>query len=335
MKSEGYGKMDWKTPDFIKRYPGNPILDASKVPYEAVQIFNAGFAKYNGKYVCIFRNDYGRGKEDFDWGKGKINLGLAFSDDGVNWEVTDKPCWEIHTEENYRVYDPRLTVIDGKCYVCFAMDTAHGVRGGIAVTEDFDKFDILNIAVPENRNMVLFPEKINGLYMRLERPMPVYGRSAKFKESFDIWSSKSPDLRYWGDSELVLPAEKMPCCNCKIGPGAPPVKTKYGWLALTHFVNKVDYELPAWHDGWNKIYYGGVMLLDLENPNKVIAIGKTPLMVPEAEYECDGFRGHTIFPGGMILEDSGEVKIYYGAADTYEALATCDVNDLLNFVMQK
>ena len=171
--------------------------------------------------------------------------------------------------------------------------------------------------------------------MRLERPMPVYGRSAKFKESFDIWSSKSPDLRYWGDSELVLPAEKMPCCNCKIGPGAPPVKTKYGWLALTHFVNKVDYELPAWHDGWNKIYYGGVMLLDLENPNKVIGIGQTPLLVPEAEYECDGFRGHTIFPGGMILEDSGEVKIYYGAADTYEARATCDVNDLLNFVMQK
>ena len=134
--------MNYKTPDFIKRHPDNPILDASKVPYEAVQIFNAGFAKYNGKYVCIFRNDYGRGKEDFEWGKGKINLGLAFSDDGVNWEVTDKPCWAIHTDEIRHIYDPRLTVIDGKCYVCFAMDTWHGVRGGIAVTEDFDKFEI-------------------------------------------------------------------------------------------------------------------------------------------------------------------------------------------------
>ena len=327
--------MDWKTPDFIKRCPANPILDTGKVPYDAAQIFNAGFARYNGRYVCVFRNDYGRGKEDFAWGKGKTNLGLAFSDDGINWSVESRPCWDaarLNDKEIRRIYDPRLTVIDGKCYICFAVDTCHGVRGGIAVTEDFDKFEILSIAVPENRNMVLFPEKINGLYMRLERPMPVYGRSAQFKESFDIWSSKSPDLKFWGESALVLAAENMPCCNCKIGPGAPPVKTPYGWLALTHFVNKVDYELKAWHPGWNKAYYGGVMLLDLEDPNKIIGIGQAPLLVPETDYELDGFRGSVIFPGGMILEDNGEVKIYYGAADTVECLATCDVNDLLKFV---
>ena len=323
--------MDYKTPDFIKRYPGNPILDSSCVPYDSAQVFNAGFAKYNGKYVCVFRNDYGRGKEDFAWGKGKINLGFATSDDGMNWQVAPKPCWAVETEEIRRVYDPRLTVIDGKCYVCFAMDTKHGVRGGVAVTEDFENFEILSVAVPENRNMVLFPEKINDLYMRLERPMPVYGRSAARKESFDIWSSKSPDLKFWGESALVLGAENMPCCNCKIGPGAPPVKTRDGWLTLTHFVNKVDYDLPAWHPGWNKIYYGGVMLLDLNDPNKIISIAEKPLLVPETEYECDGFRGSVIFPGGMILEDSGEVKIYYGAADTVECLATCDVNDLLKF----
>ena len=326
----------FKTPDFIKRHPGNPILDAGKVPYNAVQIFNAGFAKYNGKYVCIFRNDYRDApRETYCDAPVTISLGLAFSDDGVNWNVTNKPCWEIHTDEIRHVYDPRLTVIDGKCYVCFAMDTWHGVRGGIAVTEDFDKFEILNLAVPENRNMVLFPEKINSMYMRLERPMPVYSRKAQFKESFDIWSSISPDLKFWGGSEMVLAAENMPCCNCKIGPGAPPVKTKYGYLVLTHFVNKVTEELPAWHANWHKIYYGGVMLLDLENPNKVIGIGKTPLLVPETEYECNGYRGHVIFPGGMILEDSGEVKIYYGAADQVECLATCHVDDLLDFVMQK
>jgi beta-1,4-mannooligosaccharide/beta-1,4-mannosyl-N-acetylglucosamine phosphorylase len=326
----------FRTPDFIKKH--GPVLTCNDIPYESVQIFNAGITKYNGKYVMIFRNDYACSRETIYEKSADTNLGLAFSDDGIKWEVEPQPCWDaawLNDSEAYRIYDPRLTVIDGKCYVCFAMDTWHGVRGGIAVTEDFDKFEILNIAVPENRNMVLFPEKIKGLYMRLERPMPVYGRSAKFKESFDIWSSKSPDLKYWGEGTLVLPAEKMPCCNSKIGPGAPPVKTKYGWLTLTHFVNKVDYELPSWGGAWNKMYYGGVMLLDLEDPNKVIGIGQAPLMVPETEYEMDGFRGGTIFPGGMILEDSGEVKIYYGAADTYECLATCDVNDLLNFVMQK
>ena len=321
-----------KTPDFIKRYPENPILEPSMVPYESVQTYNAGFAKFNGKYVMVFRNDYNRNKENFMTATVKINLGFATSDDGIHWEVASKPCWEVHTDEIRHVYDPRLTVIDGKCYICFAMDTWHGVRGGVAVTEDFDKFEILSIAAPENRNMVLFPEKINNMYMRLERPMPVYGRIPSRKESFDIWSAKSPDLRYWGDNTLVLGAENMPCCNSKIGPGAPPVKTPYGYLTLTHLVNKVDYELYAWHSNWNKIYYGGAMLLDLEDPNKILSIAKTPLLVPEMQYEKEGMRGDVIFAGGMILEDSGEVKIYYGAADTYECLATCDLGDLLKFV---
>ena len=83
---------------------------------------------------------------------------------------------------------------------------------------------------------------------------------------------------------------------------------------------------------WRKIYYAGLMLLDLDDPSKVIGIYDKPLLAPETPYEKIGFRGDVIFPGGMILEDSGEVKIYYGAADTVECLATADVNDLLNLV---
>ena len=325
-------KSFYRTPDFIHRCAVNPILDASRVPYPSVQTYNAGVAKFNGKYVMVFRNDYNRNRENFMTAQVKINLGLATSDDGVNWSVAAKPCWEIHTDEVRHVYDPRLTVIDGKCYICFAMDTWHGVRGGVAVTEDFDKFEILNLSAPENRNMVLFPEKIGGCYMRLERPMPVYGRRPDFKESFDLWSARSPDLRYWGDNTLVLAAENMPGCNSKIGPGAPPVKTPYGYLALTHLVRKVPHELPAWHANWNKEYYGGVILLDLNDPSKVVAVGRQPLLAPEEPYETDGMRGHVVFPGGMILEDSGEVKIYYGAADTVECLATCELGDLLKYV---
>ena len=114
-----------------------------------------------------------------------------------------------------------------------------------------------------------------------------------------------------------------------------PVKTPYGWLALTHFVNKVEEEIPSWFKDNHKVYYGGAMLLDLDDPTKVIGIGKTPLLVPEEAYEIEGCTGHTVFPGGMILEDSGEVKIYYGAADTCECMAVCDIGDLINFVMQK
>jgi beta-1,4-mannooligosaccharide/beta-1,4-mannosyl-N-acetylglucosamine phosphorylase len=314
----------------LKKHPVNPVLSQDDIPYEATLIFNAGVTKYNGKYVMVFRNDYGFGPE-FPNGMGAkhgTNMGVAFSDDGINWKARAKPWIEVvdHPEIN-RFYDPRLTVIDGKCYMCFAVDTRHGVRGGILETEDFDSYKILTMTIPDNRNMVLFPEKVNGNYVRLERPFPEYSRG--YQEKFDIWLSQSPDMRYWGDTELVLGAEEVPYANAKIGPGAPPIKTEKGWLTTFHAVNKVEKDLFAWHPNWHKEYYGGLMLLDRDNPSKVIGMYNEPLLKPEEKYEMEGFRGSVIFPGGMILEDSGEVKIYYGAADTVEALATADVDDLL------
>jgi beta-1,4-mannooligosaccharide/beta-1,4-mannosyl-N-acetylglucosamine phosphorylase len=118
--------------------------------------------------------------------------------------------------------------------------------------------------------------------------------------------------------------------NGKIGPGAPPVKTEEGWLAVFHAVTADrSRELPAWHSNWHKTYTVGLLLLDLDRPWVVKGMYREPLMVPEERYETEGFRGHVLFPGGMILEDSGEVKIYYGAADTVECLATAHVDDLL------
>lgn len=320
----------------IQRYASNPILQAADIPYDASLIFNAGVAKYQGRYVMIFRNDYGSTEEDwrpFREGRVKTNppfktsLGLAFSDDGMKWDVQPKPCWQVHDDEILRVYDPRITVIDGVVHICFAMDTRHGVRGGIARTEDFSKFNILSLSVPDNRNMVLFPEKIGGRYFRLERPFPVYSRG---RDQFDTWSGWSPDLKHWGDHELVLPVEAVPFANDKTGPAAPPVKTSKGWLTTFHAVwrdQNVNY--GGWEPAWHKKYYGGIMLLDLENPSKVIGMSKEPLIAPEAGYERKGFRNDVIFPGGMILEDSGEVKIYYGGADTVVALATAHVDELL------
>jgi len=315
-----------KSSPVIKRYQHNPVLSYKDVPYKAALIFNAGVTKYQGKYVMIFRNDYGSVEEQRLEG---TNLGLAFSDDGIHWEVKDKPCFDLKDDEILRGYDPRLTVIDGKVYMCFAVDTKHGIRGGIAVTEDFEKFEILSMTVPDNRNMVLFPEKIGGKYIRLERPFPVYGRGGK--DRFDIWISDSPDLMYWGNSKLLLGVEDVPYANDKIGPGAPPVKTPKGWLTTFHAVDIDPYRgKNGWEPFWKKRYCAGIMLLDLEDPSKKIGLYKEPLLAPEADYEISGgFRNHVIFPGGMILEDDGEVKIYYGAADTVECLATAHVDDLI------
>ena len=152
---------------FLKRSDLNPILSKKDVPYPAELIFNAGVCKFQGKYVMCFRNDYGCTREEFLAGTGRIqtNIGLAYSDDGIRWEVVPKPVFEYHGDGIRRAYDPRLTVVDGRCYLCFATDGEQGVCGGIAVTDDFERFDILYLSEPDNRNMVLFPEKINGEFL--------------------------------------------------------------------------------------------------------------------------------------------------------------------------
>ena len=320
------------TASIVTRYPNNPVLSSQDVPGQPSLIFNAGVCKYQGQYVMAYRCD---DCTNMDQANGdtiphqfKTWIGFAYSDNGLQWRTSGKPCFEMHNDEIRRAYDPRLTVIEGKVVMCFAIDTQHGVRGGIAVTEDFENFKIQTMTTPDNRNMVLFPEKINGLYVRLERPFPVYSRG---KDQFDLWLSQSPDLRYWGDHRLLLAVEDVPFANDKIGPAAPPIKTKAGWLTTFHAVD-IDFNRGknGWEKTWKKCYTAGIMLLDLNDPTQIIGISKRPLMTPETHYECNaGFRHNVIFPGVMILEDDGEVKIYYGAADTVEALATAHVDDLI------
>lgn len=320
--------MKYQSSPVIKKL-SRPVLTYRDIPYKAALIFNAGVTKFGGRYVMVFRNDYGSMDEHKLEG---TNIGLAYSDNGIDWKVEPKPCFVLHDDEIRRAYDPRLTVIDGRCYMCFAVDTNHGLRGGIAVTDDFDKFEILSLSAPDNRNMVLFPEKIGGYYCRLERPMPVYSRG---RDRFDTWLSYSPDFKFWGESKLVLKVEDVPFANDKVGPGAPPVKTEKGWLATFHGVIRDEsIGKNGWEASWKKKYYAGIMLLDLDDPSKIIGMSKEPLIATDQAYEVEnGFRCDVIFPGGMLLEDSGEVKIYYGASDTYECMATADVNDLLKLCL--
>lgn len=320
--------MNYQSSPVIKKL-SRPVLTYRDIPYKAALIFNAGVTKFGGRYVMVFRNDYGSMDEHKLEG---TNIGLAYSDNGIDWKVEPKPCFVLRDDEIRRAYDPRLTVIDRRCYMCFAVDTNHGLRGGIAVTDDFDKFEILSLSAPDNRNMVLFPEKIGGYYCRLERPMPVYSRG---RDRFDTWLSYSPDLRFWGESKLVLTVEDVPFANDKVGPGPPPVKTEKGWLATFHGVIRDEaMGKNGWEASWKKKYYAGIMLLDLDDPSKIIGMSKEPLIATDQAYEVEnGFRCDVIFPGGMLLEDSGEVKIYYGASDTYECMATADVNDLLKLCL--
>ena len=317
-----------KGAECVRRNPENPVLSAKDIPYSANLIFNAGVVKLGGKYHMVFRNDYGYENGRF----AGTNLGVADSDDGIHWIARKEPmvrAEDVRDGEISRIYDPRLTMIGDELFICFAVDTKHGIRGGIGrVKGDFESIEFISLSVPDNRNMVLFPEKIGGMYVRLERPFPVYSRG---RDRFDIWISRSPDLVYWGESELLLGVENVPFANDKIGPAAPPIKTAKGWLTLFHSVDRDDSRgKNGWESAWKKRYCAGVMLLDLENPSKVIGISKSPLIAPETAYEADeGFRQNVIFPGGLIAEPDGSVKIYYGAADTVECLAESTIDELL------
>lgn len=329
----------------LKTYPcikkrEKPIITASDLPYPCSLVFNAGVVKYRGEYIMVFRNDYGTSRELYENENKKFagtSIGVARSKNGIDGWVFDSvpladsndPCKD---PELKRYYDPRITIIDGKLYLCLAADTRHGLQGAIAqLSDDLKSFRIISMSVPDNRNMALFPEKIGGEYVRLERPMPVYSRN---NEKFDIWISRSPDLIYWGRSKLLLGTESVNWVNDKIGPTAPPVKTEKGWLTLFHAVDRDDSRgKNGWEQSWKKRYTAGLMLLDCEDPSKVIALYDKPLIAPETPEETEeGFRHNVIFPCGMVLEDDGEVKIYYGASDTCVCLATAKLDDLLELL---
>ena len=312
----------------LRRHPANPILTAADLPYPAELVFNPGVVRWRDGVLMAFRVDDGwrRRTAVFD----RTVIGLAESDDGVAWRVRPTPWIDggadagLRAHGATRAYDPRLTVVDGTLHLCFAVDTAHGIRGAVtAVDDDLAGWRLLDLTLPDNRNLALFPERIGGLLWRLERPFPVYGRGAA--GAFDLWCGASPDGVHWGRSRLVLGSEQVPWANAKIGPGAPPVWVAGGWLTFFHAV-AIDRgrELPAWHRGWHKRYTVGALLLDAYEPWRVLGMCRRPVLEPEAPYELEGFRGHVVFPGGAVLEDDGTVKLYYGAADTCIALAVGD-----------
>ncbi len=301
----------------IKRYEHNPILTRDDVPYEVATVHNAGVTKYNGEYVMLFRSHKMNGRSI---------LGLARSTDGFHFTVDEKPFLEpassgVFAEyEAFGIEDPRITCIDGEYLITYSAYSKHGVRIGLARTIDWQKVErIAFITEADYRNVVIFPEKFNGRYARLDRPHSDIS-------PWSIWISYSHDLRYWGDAELIMKPEPYHWDEMKIGPGAPPIKTSRGWLSIYHGV------FPTM-DG--NIYRLGVALHHLNDPSKILGVGDDWILQPEDPWEVTGYVHNVVFSCGAVPEDDGNVKIYWGGADTVMCAGTARLNDLVDLCLHK
>ncbi len=314
----------------MKRHPKSPILTREDMPdiypqlLDATSVFNPGAIKFGNKYLLMLRAQ-SRSRETF--------MVMAESDNGIDFKVENKIVGfkgiEKIKEKIYHIYDARISEIEGIYYIMFAMDMDGGCQLGLGKTDDFKKFEFMGITSNEDiRNGVLFPEKINGSYLRMDRPNKSRHDNGTSSGS-TIWLSKSDNLIDW---EPVAPLidGRFHYWDEFIGSGPPPVKTRKGWLHIYHGV--------AGHFGSSNIYQAGVILLDLNDPTKVISRSWCNILEPREIYEMAGQVPNVVFPSGMIVMDydnegfalpESQVYVYYGAADTSVGLAVTTIAELI------
>lgn len=300
----------------IERYQNNPVLTRDDVPYPVATVHNAAVVKHDGQYMMVFRSHLHNGRSI---------LGLAVSDDGYHFTVRKEPFMTPAKEgvfaeyEAHGVEDPRIVVLNGEYLITYSAYSPYGVRIGLAKTHDFETVERISlITEADYRNAVIFPEKIGGRYVRLDRPHSEIS-------PWSIWISYSPDLIYWGEAKLIVKPVSYHWDEMKIGPGAPPIKTPEGWLSIYHGV------FPTM-DG--SVYRLGVMLHDLHDPSKIIAVGDDWILQPEMPYERTGYVHNVVFSCGAVPEDDGTVKIYWGAADTVMCAGTARIDALVEHCLK-
>ncbi|MCD6296828.1 MAG: glycoside hydrolase family 130 protein [Deltaproteobacteria bacterium] len=244
------------------------------------------------------------------------HIRLARSRDGVNFTVDDKPfIYPCNESECFGVEDARVTKIDSIYYINYTVVSGDGFATALAITRDFIDIERKGIIfAPQNKDVSIFPEKVNGKYCALHRPN---------NEGFglpSIWYSESPDLIHWGNHKCILRPRNIIWEEMKIGGGPAPIKTSEGWLEIYH------------GKGRDQMYSLFPVLLDLENPSVVLKRARKPILSPEESYETEGFFPNVVFSNGIIHENDGRILIYYGACDETVCLAETSINILLNML---
>ena len=251
------------------------------------------------------------------------HLRLARSKDGrrVDRWLDQRFLPESEWEE-YGVEDPRITQIGDRFYITYVAVSRHGAATALASTKDFESFVRHGIVFcPENKDVVLFPELIDGQYVALHRP----NAATPFSEP-EMWIARSPDLVHWGShSPLVggdVAWEGTAWESDRVGGGTPPIRTQRGWLVFYHGSER---SATAGKVG---AYSAGALLLDLKNPSRVLHRSRQPVFGPETDFERNGFVPNVVFPTGIIGRGDA-IDVYYGAADTFTAVAEISSGDVL------
>ncbi|TVQ90171.1 MAG: glycosylase [Bacteroidetes bacterium] len=300
----------------IWRYSQNPIIGWNPAKNIA-RVYNSAVLPHNGSFIGVFRADHKNGRANIHFGRSK---------DGLHFEIDDYVIpWKNQNGEPAPVsyaYDPRLVKIDDAFYVVWC-DDMHGPSIGLGYTKDLVNWIRLpNPLMPFNRNGVLFPRKINGKYKLLSRPS-----DSGHTPFGDIFISESPDLIHWGYHQKVMGrGGKGWWQGVKIGSGPTPIETSEGWLLFYHGVSSTC-------NGF--VYSLGAAILDIDNPAKVKYRCGNYLLTPQEQYEVSGFVPNVIFPCQNIYDaETGRIAIYYGAADTFTALAFCHVDEVVQYIKE-
>lgn len=302
--------------DPVWRYSNNPVIKRDHIP-SSNSIFNSAVVPFEGGFAGVFRCDSKSRSMD---------IFVGFSNDGINWDINHEPMvFEGEDEEilvnEYR-YDPRVCFIEDRYYVTWC-NGYHGPTIGVAYTFDFKTFhQVENAFLPHNRNGVMFPRKINGLYGMVSRPS-----DTGHTPFGDIFYSQSPDMEFWGKHRHVMGTVKgndSAWQSTKVGAGPIPIETTEGWLMIYHGV------LTSCN---GFVYSMGAAILDIDKPWIVKYRMKPYLLSPQELYECVGDVPNVVFPCAALTDsETGKIAIYYGCADTVTGLAFAKVDELVEYI---
>ena len=300
-----------KSLPLFTRHPANPIITVNQLPYQANAIFNPAAARVDGETVVLARVEDMRGISHL--------IATRSTDGATDWRFDADPFIApdaAHPEELWGCEDPRITWLAelGQWAITYTAYSCNGPLVALALSPDLHSVTKHGpVTLPEDKDAALFPYRINGRWAMIHRPTP--------HDTANMWISYSPDLVHWGDHKVLLEARRGAWWDVKIGLGPQPIETAEGWLVCYHGVRLTSA---------GPIYRAGLVLLDLDDPCKVLRRTDKWVLGPAEPYELNGDVGNVVFPSGWVLDEkTGIVSLYYGAADMCIGLATAKLDGIL------